>query len=359
MKKPKLKLNKILPKRLGRIKQTEPKVSRTPDGKVPLITSESITEHREDVLSSARKYIYPLQHSKHKVVVISSIIFFSALGAFILYCGLALYVYKSNTSFLYNVTQVVPAPVGKAGSDWVAYENYLFELRHYMHYYTVQQRLDFKSDAGKQQLAQYKKRALQKVVDDGYVKRLAAQNKITVSDKELNAQIELVRSQNRLGANEKGFEDVLRDNFGWSVADFKRSLRQEMLAQKVVATLDTATQSRAVAALNELNSGISFADVAKKYSDDPYSKANGGEFGFLVDKTNRDLAPQVTDALFKLKPGQQSGIVNTGFGLEIVKNIETQGNKIKGANIVFSFKNISDYINELKTKHHQRLIIKL
>ena len=358
MKKPKLKLNKLLPGRLRRIKQTESTFEQTGEGKVPLITTETITEHREDVLSSARKYIYPLQHSKHKIVLISSALFITAFISFFVYCTLALYRFKSNTGFLYGVTQVVPFPVAKAGSSFVAYENYLFELRHYTHYYTSQQRLDFKSDAGKQQLAQYKKRALQKVVDDAYVKQLAAKNKISVSDKELNAQIALVRSQNRLGANEKGFEDVLKDNFGWSVGDFKRSLRQEMLAQKVVAALDTGTQNRAATALNELKGGASFADVAKKYSDDPYSKANGGEFGFMVDKTNRDLASQVTDALFKLKPGEQSGIVNTGFGLEIVKNIEVQGDKIKGAHIVFSLKNVNDYLNDLKAKHRQRLFIK-
>ena len=35
---------------------------------VPRITSDTVEEHREEVLSSARKYIYPLQHSKHHVV---------------------------------------------------------------------------------------------------------------------------------------------------------------------------------------------------------------------------------------------------------------------------------------------------
>jgi hypothetical protein len=38
---------------------------------VPRITNETVAEHREEVLSSARKYIYPLRHSKHRVVRIS------------------------------------------------------------------------------------------------------------------------------------------------------------------------------------------------------------------------------------------------------------------------------------------------
>jgi parvulin-like peptidyl-prolyl isomerase len=152
---------------------------------------------------------------------------------------------------------------------------------------------------------------------------------------------------------------VLKDYWGWSVDDFKRSLREELLAQKVAAKLDTATQARASAALAELKGGADFAAVAKKYSDDQGTKDNGGEFGYPVDRTARDLTAQTTDALFKLKPGQYSDIVNIGYGLEIVKNIETNGDKIRGAHIVFNFKDITTYINDLKDKQKTRVYISL
>ncbi|NBP37715.1 MAG: hypothetical protein EBV34_04670, partial [Betaproteobacteria bacterium] len=86
-------------------------------------------------------------------------------------------------------------------NNYVAYENYLFELKHYIHYYQNQQKLDFSTDSGKQQLAEFKKRALTKVVDDAYIKQLAAEKKISVSDKEVDNEIQIVRSQNRLGSS--------------------------------------------------------------------------------------------------------------------------------------------------------------
>jgi hypothetical protein len=322
------------------------------------ITNETVAEHREKVLSSARKYIYPLQHSKHKIVLISSGLFITALVIFFSYCTVALYKFKSSSDFLYGVTQVIPFPVAKSGSHFVAYENYLFELRHYVHYYETQQKLDFTTGLGKQQLADYKKRALDKVINDSLVKQLAATNKVSVSEQELNDQITLVRNQNRLGANEKGFEDVLKDNFGWSVNDFKRELKQQMLAQKVVAVLDTATSSRANAALTEVKAGADFASLATKYTDDAAGKANGGDYGFAVDKANRDVPAQVTDVLFKLKPGQSSDIINTGFSLEIVKNIELQGDKIHAAHIVFNLKDINSFLNDLRDKQKPRAYIK-
>ncbi len=323
------------------------------------ITNETVAEHREKVLSRARKYIYPLQHSKHRIVLISSGLFVAAVVIFFSIITAELYYYKSNSDFMYGVTKVIPYPVARTGSRFVAYENYLFELRHYIHYYQTQQKKDLNSGDDKRQLEDYKKRALDKVINDALVKQLAAKNKISVSDRELDDLYILVRNQNRLGANEKGFEDVIRDNFGWSVGDFKRELKQQLLVQKVVAALDVAANDRAKLALGDLKSGADFVAIVLKYSDDQATKGSGGDYGQLVDKSNRDIPPQVTNELFKLSPGQTSDIINTGFTLEIVKNIENQGDKIHAAHIVIKLKDINTFLNELKSKQHSSTYIKV
>lgn len=328
-------------------------------GEPPRITNETVAAHREEVLSSARKYIYPLQHSKHKIVLISTTIFISVAVLFFGYTTIALYKLKSYSSFLYGVTQVIPFPVAKAGSDYVAYENYLFELKHYIHYYQQQQKLDFKSDSGKQQLAEFKKRALDKVVNDAYIKELAEKNKITVSSKEVDNEIQVVRAQNRLGESDKVFEDVLKEYWGWSVSDFKRSLQTQLLAQKLLPVLDPDNVTRASSALQELKAGTDFGAVAKKYSDDAASKDNGGEYGFPIDKTNRDIAAQTSAALFALNKGQFSEVINSGYSLEIVKNIDQQSDKIRAAHIIMNFKDINTFVNDAKDKHKARLFIKL
>lgn len=346
---------KRLTKKLKLKKQQAP----APEGAVERITTETIAEHREEVISSARKYIYPLQHSKHRILLISTSVIIASIIGFFAYCTIALYRLHDSSTFLYRVTQVLPLPVAKAGGQYVAYENYLFELRHYTHYYQSQLKLDFNSVAGKAQLDAFEKQALDKVVSDAYIKQLAAKYNISVSDKEVNDQIAIVREQNRLGANDQVFEDVLRDYWGWTVDDFRRSLRSQMLAQKVVATLDTDTKQRANSALNELNKGTDFATVAKKYSDDTATKDNGGDFG-TVDKTNRDLTAQTTETLFSLKPGDYSGIINIGYSLEIVKNIEqTSPNKAHGAHILFNFKEVSFYLNDIKQQEKTRTFINL
>jgi hypothetical protein len=323
---------------------------------VPTITSETIAEHREEVLKGARKYIYPLRHSKRKIVAITISVMVAAIIGLFVYCYFALYRYYQYNTFVYRVTQVVPFPVAKAGSKYVDYENYLFELRHYVHYYESQQQLNF-SGADKDQLAAYRKQALQKVINDAYVKQLANQYHVSVSDKEVSARLNEVRSQNRLGGNNKVFADVLRDYWGWSINDFKRSLKQEILAEKVSAKLDNAASQRATEVLAKAKAGGDFAALAKQVSDDPSAKDNGGDYGAPITKTNPNVPPEVVDALFGLRPGQVSDLVLASPvlagqppSLQIVKVTGLQGDAVTAQHIVINLKDADTYIKQLQSK---------
>lgn len=341
------KLKKLVPKR--RVKEPN-----SPDNR---ITNDNIAEHREEVLGSARKYIYPLRHSKHKLVKISLGLFIVALVSFFSYSALALYKFKTTSDFMYQVTKVVPFPVARIGSNFVSYESYLFEVKHYIHYYSTQADVDFDSDSGKHQLSAYKVRAQDKIINDAYAKIIANQKNITISEQEVNDEIVIYRNQNRLGSNDDELKAVLHDFWGWSIDDFKRTLRQQLLNEKVVAALDTEAKQKAEETLVQLRAGKDFAELAKQVSEDPVSSQNKGNFGFLIDRNNRDVSPSTVRALFNLKTGEISDIVNIGYGLEILKNIEEKDGKIKAAHIVFNFKDINEYLGEVKDQKPARTYV--
>lgn len=323
---------------------------------VPQITSETIAEHREEVLKGARKYIYPLRHSKRKIVSVTVGVIIVALIGLFVYCYFALYKYYQYNTFLYRITQVVPFPVAKAGSKYVDYENYLFELRHYVHYYENQQQRNF-NGADRDQLLAFRKQALQNVIDNAYIKQLAGKYHVTVSDREVSARLSEVRSQNRLGGNNKVFADVLRDYWGWSVNDFKRSLKQEILFQKVSAKLDNADSQKAAAILAQAKSGSDFTALAKKYSDDPAVQQTGGDYGTPITKTNPNVPPEVIQALFQLKPGQVSDLILASPvlagqppSLQIAKLTGVSGDTITAQHIVVNLKDASSYVKDLRAK---------
>ena len=347
---PKVKLPKKLPKSFKRTKPPEERVTEALSN-VPRITNETVGEHREEVLSSARKYIYPLQHSKHRVVRISIVLLVLVIIGFFAFSGLALYKFQTTSGFMYGVTKVIPFPVAKAGSSWVSYESYLFQLRRNMHYYQTQQQADFSTKDGKAQLNHLKKQAITQVELDAYVKQLAAKNGVTVSDQDVNNEVTLVRSENRLGNNDRVFKEVLNEFWGWNESDFKRELKQQLLQQAVVAKLDTSTDTKAQAALKQLQGGADFATLATQDSADTATNTSGGQYPTAITPTDQSIAPAVTAELFKLKPGQTSGIINTGYTLDIAKVSDSTGASLHAAHIQFNLQPITTYTNPLQVKN--------
>jgi hypothetical protein len=357
LKKPKLIKVPVprLPKR--RVKSAEEKVEDALAG-VPRITNETVTEHREEVLSSARKYIYPLQHSKHSIVKISLSLFALVIIVFFAVTGLEMYKFQTTNGFFYAVSSIVPFPVAKAGPSWVSYNSYLFELRRNMHYYQTQQQATFKGKDGQAQLTHLKQEAMDQVIQDAYVKQLAKENKVTVNGQTVNNEIATLNAENRLGNSQQTLNSTLSNYFGWNVSDLKRKVKQELLAQAVVSKLDTGTNLRAETALKQLQAGADFGTLAEKVSDDLSTKGNGGEYSFVVTENSSDVSPAITAEVFKLQPGQVSGIINTGFTLEIIKVIDSSSGSAHVAHIQFTFTPVSSYVKPLETSHSPHYYIK-
>ena len=97
-----------------------------------------------------------------------------------------------------------------------------------------------------------------------------------------------MKSENRLGSSDHVFNDVLSEYYGWSEADFKRELSQELLQQAVVAKLDTSASSSADSALTKLKSGSRFCYTCRSgIHEDPATKGNGGQYPSAITINDR------------------------------------------------------------------------
>jgi peptidyl-prolyl cis-trans isomerase D len=82
------------------------------------------------------------------------------------------------------------------------------------------------------------------------------------------------------------------------------------------AQTDAAAKAKAQDVLNQLQHGANFADLAKKYSEDPGSKDQGGELPLIP---TAQLDPAYAKAAMALNPGQTSGLVKSSFGYHIIQ----------------------------------------
>jgi len=92
------------------------------------------------------------------------------------------------------------------------------------------------------------------------------------------------------------------------------------LAPNADAKADAAAKAKAEEILKQLQKGANFADLAKKNSDDPGSKDNGGELGFA---RRGMMVPEFDNAIFSQKIGDTK-IIKTQYGYHIVQVEERQ-----------------------------------
>ena len=88
------------------------------------------------------------------------------------------------------------------------------------------------------------------------------------------------------------------------------------VAKGADAKADAAAKAKAEDVLKQLKAGGSFGDLAKKYSDDPGSKDQGGELPMIATSS---LDPAYAQAAMALNPGQTSGLVRSSFGYHIIQ----------------------------------------
>ncbi len=127
-----------------------------------------------------------------------------------------------------------------------------------------------------------------------------------------------------VGVTDQDIQDAYDSNKSAYFVDDIVTLRHIFVDTRQLTTKDDRDKAlqRAQDILKELKAGAQFSDLVMKYSDDTASKYNGGIFGSLMrsDAQHRQLyGAAFFDAVFKLKKGETSGVLQSNLGYHIVQ----------------------------------------
>ncbi len=138
------------------------------------------------------------------------------------------------------------------------------------------------------------------------------------------------------------FFDKFKDSLG--VIPEKVQIAHIFRFPKTSSEAKEKARSFAQSILDSIKNGADFAEMAKKYSEDPGSAKEGGDLGFVKKGV---FYPEFESAAYALQPGELSGIVESPVGFHIIQLIEKRGESIHARHILIKIK--ADENADLKT----------
>ncbi|NIN72920.1 MAG: hypothetical protein GTO46_13540 [Gemmatimonadetes bacterium] len=99
-------------------------------------------------------------------------------------------------------------------------------------------------------------------------------------------------------------------------------LKQVLITPHPSEAAELEARERAEQALSRLRAGEDFALIAAELSDDLATRERGGDLGWI---RQGQLLPGFEETLFRMRPGQVSGLVETDIGYHIIKLERVRG----------------------------------
>jgi peptidyl-prolyl cis-trans isomerase C len=125
---------------------------------------------------------------------------------------------------------------------------------------------------------------------------------------------------------------------------------------RVQANADPAerekARAKAAGLLADLKAGKDFAALAKQYSDDPGSGAQGGDLGYFQ---RGQMVPPFEEAAFALPVGQTSELVTSDFGFHIIRVTDRQSGRAQAIDEVRG--EIEEYLLGQNREQQTRLFV--
>lgn len=292
------------------------------------ITNDTVAEHRERVLAGGKKFKYPIQYARHRLVINAIIIGISAVVLIVFIGWWQLYIAQNTSGFMYRVTRVLPVPVATVDGAPVRYSDYLMKYRSAEHYLRQKEQVSLTGDDGARQISYIKQQSMEDAVADAYAAKLARERGITVSDVELEEFLLAQRQSPDGEVSQRAYDAVILDYYGWSPDEYRHAMRAKLLRQKVAYSIDDAARadSEIVADILDSNSN-NLRSIVDDFNDEAETAHVLYAASGWVPRTNQDGGLSVVAASLQEDAVSDATMTLAGDGyyfIQLVDSSETQ-----------------------------------
>lgn len=332
------------------------KKSNAQETQVAKITNTTLEEQRKEILNKGKKFKYPVQYSKNRLVGNALII---ALVILITGSGLLwyqLYQAQNTGEFIYRFTTVIPFPVANVDGENAPYRDYLMEYRANMQIANAKKDEIESANNVKALSVLNKNKAMKNAIANAYAQKKAREMGISISDKEIDEAFDAQRKTQNTELTESALYKIAADNYGLSPSEYRRMfIELPLLRRKVTAEIDknaANTRDEVVKYLNDNSND--FSKAAEQFGDKiEYNKPG------KVRKTNIDGGRSKMASQLNVGEVSKPFISNAGDGYYIVKLIEKNDNEISYKSIKIKFTEFNSQLEKLEKEGKVKKYIKV
>ncbi len=250
------------------------------------ITNDTIEDFRQGVIEKGRRFKYPIQYERHKVVINASIVALLALIALVSLTWWGLYRSNADNLILFKLTQVLPIPIGKIDEENVSYGDYLAQYRSSLHYYQTKEGLPSDEDSLGELKNQFRNQAYVNAAKVAFAKKLAAKEGVSLTEEERSADIDSKLNYGGSQLSREAYDEIMMQNYGLNRSEYERLfVNNPLLVRKLMFAIDDSARSLAEELASKLAAdGSNFEALAEEYGNGRVIVSDSG----LVKHANSD-----------------------------------------------------------------------
>ena len=343
----KLKWRKKMKNIKEKAKKIRDKVSKRAESResqIDKITNTTLEEQRREILNKGKKFKYPVQYSKNRLVgnasIIALVILITGLGS-LLY---QLYKAQNTSEFIYRFT-VIPFPVAKVDGEIALYRDYLMEYRANMQIANAKKDEIEGANNTNALSTLNKSKAMKNAIANAYAQKIARELRISVSDKEISEVFDAQRKTQNTELTESALYKIAADNYGLLPNEYRRMfIELPLLRRKVTTQIDKNADKLKNEVSKYLSENSNNFSKAVEYFGDKIEYSKPGK----VRKTNIDGGRAKVAANLNVGESSKPFISNSGDGYYIVKLIEKTDNEVSYESIKIKFTEFNKQLEQLE-----------